>query len=97
MEVHWGYALSLLLFRTIMKEATKKGGGGTPWEVLYADDLVDNAESAEVKEKLNKWKEGMKERGLKINIEKTKYKLTGKKAREKLNPENIHVDVVGRE
>ena len=43
------------------------------WELLYADDLVLTAESKEeVTDIINRWKEGMEQRGLKINIKKTK-------------------------
>ena len=58
---------------------------GTPWELLYADDLVLTAESEEeVKEMFNRWKVGMERRGLKINLGKTKFMKTGKEAKEKV-------------
>ena len=46
---------------------------GLPWEMLYADDLVLVGKcEEEVKEKLRKWNECLKDKGLKINEEKTK-------------------------
>ena len=83
--VHQGSALSPLLFIIIMEEATKECRKGTPWELLYADDLVLTAESEEeVKEMFNRWKVGMERRGLKINLGKTKFMKTGKEAKEKV-------------
>ena len=83
--VHQGSALSPLLFIIIKEEATKECRKGTPWELLYADDLVLTAESEEeVKEMFNRWKVGMERRGLKINLGKTKFMKTGKEAKEKV-------------
>ena len=46
---------------------------GTPWELLYADDLVISAETEEgLKMKLNKWKTEMEAKGLRVNMGKTK-------------------------
>ena len=42
-------------------------------ELLYADDLVLMAESEELLvEKIRKWKAGMEDRGLRVNMGKTK-------------------------
>ena len=55
------------------------------WELLYADDLVLTAESnEEVTDMFNKWKEGMEQRGLKINTEKTKSMVTRNRTRERI-------------
>ena len=46
---------------------------GLPWEMLYADDLVLVGKcEEELKEKLRKWNECLKDKDLKINEEKTK-------------------------
>ena len=46
---------------------------GCPWELLYADDLIIVAESlGELKVRLKNWKDGLEEKGLKVNIGKTK-------------------------
>ena len=64
---------------------TKLARGDRPWELLYADDLVLTAKSKkEVTDMFNRWKEGMKQMGLKIYREKTKSLVTGNKAREEL-------------
>ena len=42
-------------------------------ELLYADDLVLMADSEEqLVEKIRKWKVGMEEKGLRVNLGKTK-------------------------
>ena len=52
---------------------------GLPWELLYEDDLLLIAESMDgLKEKMNKWKEYMEEKGLKVNIGKMKVMISGK-------------------
>ena len=83
--VHQGSALSPLLFITVM-EATKLTRRDDQWELLYVDDLVLTAKSKEeVTDKFNRWKEGMGQRGLKINTEKTKESMVnGNKARERI-------------
>lgn len=45
--VHQVSALSPLLFIAVIEEATKRGRRETARELLYADDLVENAETAE--------------------------------------------------
>ena len=59
------------LIITVMEEATKLAREDGPWELLYADDLVLTGESnKEVTDMFNRWKEGMEQRGLKINKDK---------------------------
>ena len=78
--VHQGSALSPLLFKLVMEEATKSIRKGDPWELLYADDLVLTAESrVAVAEMFDDWSSAMELRGLKVNIGKTKLLVSGKK------------------
>ena len=50
------------------------------WNLLYADDLVRSAEAREeVERKLLDWKSSLEGRGMKVNIGKTKSKVTGKR------------------
>ena len=45
---------------------------GCPWELLYVDDLVIVAVTTdELERRLKKWKEGLEDKGLKINVRKT--------------------------
>ena len=42
---------------------------GSPWELLYANDLVTVAKSLdELKMRLKNWKEGLEVKGLKVNV-----------------------------
>ena len=50
---------------------------GTPWELLYADDLVISAETEEeLKMKLNKWKTEMEAKGLRVDMGQTKIMVS---------------------
>ena len=71
--VHQGSVLSPLLFIIVLEALSRTFREGLPMELLYADDLVLVAE-AEVLlvEKLTKWKAGMEEKGLRVNMGKTK-------------------------
>ena len=64
--------LSPLLFTIVMEAVTYNVREGLPWEMLYADDLVLIGKCEELKEKLRKWNECLKVKGLKINEDKTK-------------------------
>ena len=56
-----------------MEAVTHSVREGLPWEMLYADDLVLVGKcEEELKEKLRKWNECLKDKGLKINEDKTK-------------------------
>ena len=84
--VHQGSALSPLLFKIVMEEATRDVRKGDPWELLYADDLVLTAESREtVLEMFMDWSRAMELRGMKVNIGKTKLLVSGKKSREPIS------------
>ena len=64
--VHQGSVLSPLLFIIVLEALSREFRTGTPWELLYADDLVVIAETEEeLRSKLSKWKKGMEE--LKLN------------------------------
>ena len=81
--VHQGSALSPMLFKIVMEEATKEVQIGDPWELLYADDLILTAESREtVIGMFEDWSRAMELRGMKVNIGKTKLLVSGKKSRE---------------
>ena len=63
--VHQGSVLSPLLFIIVLKALSCEFRTGTPWELLYADDLVIVAETEEdLRRKLTKWKAEMEEKGL---------------------------------
>ena len=71
--VYQGSVLSPLFFIIVMKAVTHNVREALPWEMLYADDLVLVGKcEEELKEKLRKLNECLKDKGLKINEEKTK-------------------------
>ena len=75
--VHQGSVLSHLLFVIVLEALSHEFRTGTPWELLYADDLVISAETKEgLKMKLNKWKTEMEAKGLKVNMGKTKIMVS---------------------
>ena len=62
-----------MLFIIVLEALSRKFRGGLPWELLYADDLVLMAETEDLlKEKITKWKAGREEKGLRVNMGKTK-------------------------
>jgi len=71
--VHQGSVLSPLLFIIVLEALSKRFREGLPTELLYADDLVLIAITREqLMEKLQKWRVGMEEKGLRVNVTKTK-------------------------
>src|SRR5260221_597331 len=67
--IHQGSVLNLLLFIIVLEALSKEFREGLPWELLYADDLALIAESEEkLVEKIKCWKEGMLEKGLRVNM-----------------------------
>jgi len=71
--MHQDSALSPLLFATVMEALSREFRVALPWELLYADDLVVIAETEnDVIKRLNEWKDNVKNRGMRLNINKTK-------------------------
>ena len=71
--VHQGSGLSPLLFIIVLEALSRAFREGLPMELFYADDLVLIAETLELlKVKILKWKMGMEEKGLRVNMGKTK-------------------------
>ena len=55
--------------------------GRLPWELLYADDLVVIAETEEdLIKRLNEWKNNVENRGMRVNMNKTKVMISGVEA-----------------
>ena len=71
--VYQGSMLSPLPFIIVMEAVTHNVRDGLPLEMMYADDLVLVGKcEEELKEKLRKRNKYLKDKGLKINEEKTK-------------------------
>ena len=76
--VHQGSVLSPLLFVIVMEALSRQFRGGLPFELLYADDLILIAETEGLLvEKIKRWKVGMEEKGLRVNMGKTKVMRCG--------------------
>ena len=64
-RVHQSSVLSPLLVIIVLKALSCEFCTGTPWELLYADDLVITAETEDVlRLKMKKWKNEMQTKGL---------------------------------
>ena len=71
--VHQGSVLSPLLFIMVLEALSNEFCVGVPWELFYVDDLCLIAETeGELMEKFKCWKDALKFKGLRVNMEKTK-------------------------
>jgi len=71
--MHQGSALSPLLFVIVMEALSREFRVGLPWELLNADDLVVIAETEDnLIKRLHEWKDFEENRGVSINMNKTK-------------------------
>src|SRR3989442_5301469 len=71
--LHQGSVLSPILFNIVMQAIADNFKKGLPWELLYADDLVLLTESRlDLEKRLTEWMARLKEKGLRVNIGKTK-------------------------
>jgi len=69
--LHQGSVSSPLLFVIVMEMISRELRAGLPLELLYADDLILMAESEEsLRDKIVKWKSGLKAKGLRWIQEK---------------------------
>ena len=67
-----------MLFIMVLEALSHEFRTGSPWELLYADDLVIMANSVEeLSEKVHTWKMGMEAKGLRVNMGKTKCLVSG--------------------
>jgi len=57
----------------VTKALSKEFRVTLPWELLYADDLVVIAESENnLITRLNEWKDNVQNRGMRVNMNKTR-------------------------
>ena len=76
--MHQGSGLSPLLFVIVMELRV-----ALPWELLYADDLAVIAETEEeLIKRLNKWKDNVESKGMRVNMNKTKVMISGERQNE---------------
>ncbi|XP_063594371.1 uncharacterized protein LOC134771360 [Penaeus indicus] len=74
--VHQGSALSPLLFAFVMDYLTKEVRRSSPWDIMYADDVVICTNEA-CEEKLEQWIRALERRGMKVSRTKTEYLNAG--------------------
>ena len=75
--VHQGSVLSPLLFIIVLEALSQEFRTGTPWELLYADDLVISAKSeTDLRNRLGRWKRALENKGLRVNVRKTKILIS---------------------
>jgi len=49
-----------------------------PWQLLYADNVIAIAETEDdLINRLNEWKDNMENRGMRVNMNKTKVMISG--------------------
>ena len=76
---HQGSVLRSLLFVIVFETITRELCTSCPWELLYAYDLVLIAEKRDLlMEKLKLWKYNMENKGLRVNMGKTKVMICRK-------------------
>jgi len=76
--MHQGSAISRLLFVIIMEALSREFRVASPWELLYANDLVVIAETEDdVIKMLNEWKDFVENRGIRVNMNKIKVMISG--------------------
>lgn len=75
--LHQGSALSPFIFNIVMDVIIEEVRETVPWNILYADDIVLCAESREDLEvKLERWRQVLEDRGMRISRSKTEYMCT---------------------
>jgi len=78
--VHQGSTLSPLLFVIVMEALSREFRVALPWELLYVDDLVVIAETEDdLIKRLTQWKDNMENRGMRVNMNKTKVMIRGER------------------
>jgi len=81
--MHHGSTLSPLLFVIAKEAASRNFRVALPWELLYADDLVVRAETEnDLIKRLYEWKNNVKNRGMRVNMNKTKVMISGQRQKQ---------------
>jgi len=76
--LHQVSALSPLLCAIVTEALSREFRVALQWELLYADDLAEIAETEDgMIKKLNEWKDNMENRGMRVNMNKSKVIISG--------------------
>jgi len=63
-----------------MEAISRESRVALPWELLYADDMAVIAETEkELTKRLNEWKDNVESKGMRVNMNKTKVVISGKR------------------
>jgi len=77
-SMYQGSALSFLLFVIVMEASSRDVRVVFPLEFLYTDDLAVIAETEDdLIKRLNEWMDSVENRGVRINMNKTKVTING--------------------
>ena len=77
-DVHQGSVLSPLIFAIVSDVVTDHAREGLLNEILYANDLVLMSESLDdLRERFKRWRSALEDKGLKVNVGKTKMMVSG--------------------
>jgi len=75
-----GSAFTPLLFVIVMEALSREFRVALPWELLYTDDLAVIAETEDdLTKRLNEWKDFVENRGMRVNMNKTKVMISGER------------------
>jgi len=78
--MHQGSALSPLLFVIVTEALSTEFRVALPWELLYADDLIVIAKTeGDLIKRLNEWKDNVENRGMRVNMNRTKVMISGER------------------
>ena len=76
--LHQGSALSPLLFAIVIDALTEEIRREAPWNMMYADDVVLlNETKEEAERELERWRDALEKRGLRVSRSKTEYLCIG--------------------
>jgi len=71
---------SILWSLSLMAAISREFRVALPWELLYADDLIVIAETEDdLIKRLNEWTVNMENRGMRVNMNKTKVMISGER------------------
>jgi len=78
--MHQSSALSPLLFVIVMEALSREFKVALTWQLLYTDDLAVIAQTEDdLIKRLNEWKDFVENRGMRVNMNKTKVMISGER------------------